>query len=371
MLGAGPAVTAVILGHPGEWLNNFNEGRGVNMNIPCVRSRIRRGRRLLGSLGLTTMLLSPLAHATSYNFTTLDDPNSTVNTAAYGINDSGTIVGHYYGQSYGGHDFSYSGGNFTTVSVPGDQYEVAGGDAGVGINNNGQIAGTYVDSSGYTHGFLDSAGTFTTIDAPGVIGNTQIGGINNNGQMAGSYYANGSKHGFTDSNGTFATIDVPGAADTFAMGSNIHGQVAGWYFDGSGVIHGFLDNNGAFSTINAPGASTVNDAGTMVTGINDLGQIVGTVDLASGGQEGFLYSNGVFSAITVPGAGYTLAYGINNNGQIVGSYWDGTDTFTDNGLHGFVATPVPELPIPLQLGAGLTLLGGLFRRRLRSRARAA
>ena len=335
------------------------------MNVLSAGSDVQRGKGLFSGLALTMVLLSPLAHATSYNFTTLDDPNSTVNTAAYGINDNGVIVGHYYGQSYGGHDFSYSGGNFTTVSVPGDQYEGAGGDEGVGINNSGQIAGTYVDSSGYMHGFLDSAGTFTTIDAPGVIGNTQVGGINNNGQIVGSYYANGSKHGFTDSNGTFATLDVPGAADTSAMGSNIHGQVAGWYFDASGTMHGFLDNNGAFTTLNAPGASTANDFGTMVTGINDLGQFVRTVDLASGGQEGFLYSNGVFTAITVPGAGYTLAYGINNNGQIVGSYWDGTDTFTDQGMHGFVATPVPELPMVLQLGVGLGLLGALFRRKVR------
>ncbi|MHB1951962.1 MAG: DUF3466 family protein [Acidiferrobacteraceae bacterium] len=333
----------------------------------CNGVEFRRGKGLGLRLALAAILVSPLAHATSYNFATIDDPNSTVNTAAYGINDSGVVVGHYYGQSYGGHDFAYSGGTYTTVSVPGDLYEGAGGDEGVGINNNGQIVGTYEDSSGYTHGFLDTSGTFTQIDFPGVTGSTDVAGISNNGQITGSYYANGAKHGFTDTGGSFATIDMPGAADTFAMGSNIHGQIAGWYFDSNSVEHGFIDNNGVFTTLDAPGAVTGFDSGTMVTGINDLGQLVGTADLA-GGQEAFVYSGGMFSFLTVPGGVYTTGYGINNNGQIVGSYWDGTDTSTDNGLHGFVATPVPDARMSLQIGVGLLLLGWLGRGRSRSRA---
>jgi probable HAF family extracellular repeat protein len=65
-------------------------------------------------------------------------------------------------------------------------------------------------------------------------------------------------------------------------------------------------------------------------GINDAGQIVGTfVDGQQG--HGFLDVNGTFSTIDVPGAQFTSPNDINNAGQIVG--W-----FFDNGgpAHGFL-----------------------------------
>jgi probable HAF family extracellular repeat protein len=73
---------------------------------------------------------------------------------------------------------------------------------------------------------------------------------------------------------------------------------------------------------------TTLDAGsnsTLANGVNDLGQIVG-----SSGSSGFLYSGGVYTSLNVTGATGTQAYGINNSGNIVGSYSDG------NGTHGFL-----------------------------------
>ena len=52
--------------------------------------------------------------------------------------------------------------------------------------------------------------------------------------------------------------------------------------------------------------------------------------------HGFLDTGGIFTTIDVPGATSTSAFGINDSGQIVGSFYDGTTT------HGFLATPVPE-----------------------------
>ena len=57
--------------------------------------------------------------------------------------------------------------------------------------------------------------------------------------------------------------------------------------------------------------------GTYAYGINDAGQIVGSYGGASGG---FLYSAGAYTAIYVPSRTGTIAYGINNGGQVVGSY---------------------------------------------------
>ena len=49
----------------------------------------------------------------------------------------------------------------------------------------------------------------------------------------------------------------------------------------------------------------------------------------------FVYSNGTFGPVNYSGGGFTFAEGINNSGQIVGYYYNGTAThllgFLDNG----------------------------------------
>src|SRR5438132_1289828 len=78
-----------------------------------------------------------------------------------------------------------------------------------------------------------------------------------------------------------------------------------------------------FTTIDVPGALE-----TLAYGINDAGQIVGK----SLGQ-GFLKDGANFITFNVPGAGTTQAYGINNAGQVVGVFHDGST------YHGFLTTP--------------------------------
>ena len=60
----------------------------------------------------------------------------------------------------------------------------------------------------------------------------------------------------------------------------------------------------------------------MAEGINNLGQIVGTFSNSTGFEEGFLDINGVFTTINVPGSVDTAASGINNSGQIIGWFID-------------------------------------------------
>jgi len=73
-----------------------------------------------------------------------------------------------------------------------------------------------------------------------------------------------------------------------------------------------------FTTLDVPGASF-----TYAFGINDAGQIVG--DYYDGSRyHGFLLSEGQYTIIKVLSAVGTFAHGINNAGQIVGSYFDGS-----------------------------------------------
>jgi probable HAF family extracellular repeat protein len=75
---------------------------------------------------------------------------------------------------------------------------------------------------------------------------------------------------------------------------------------------GFLYSGGSYSVIEYPGTAI-----TSPSGINDSGQIVGSF-LVDGSWQGFLYSGGIFTEISYPGASSTFAEGINDLGQIVG-----------------------------------------------------
>jgi probable HAF family extracellular repeat protein len=133
---------------------------------------------------------------------------------------------------------------------------------------------------------------------------------------------------------SFTTIDVPNAPPgrTFARGINTADQIVGFWDDASGS-HGFLYSGGSFTTIDVPNAT-----GTNVSGINDAGQIVGTYGLF----HGFLYSGGSFSTIDVPNVSAgTNARGINNAGQIVGTYFGGPHGFLYSG-GSFATIDVPN-----------------------------
>src|SRR2546430_12549872 len=75
-----------------------------------------------------------------YTYTTLDDPlaTTTLGTEAFGINDSGQIVGRYY--SNGFHGFFYTGGTYITLDDP-----LAGSSntMAFGINGARHIVGAY------------------------------------------------------------------------------------------------------------------------------------------------------------------------------------------------------------------------------------
>ena len=91
-----------------------------------------------------------------------------------------------------------------------------------------------------------------------------------------------------------------------------------------------------FTTIDVPGAPTNS------TGINDTGQIVGTFSDAAG-THGYLLSGGTFTTIDVPGAP-TNSTGINAMGQIVGSFGQ-IEAFEPEDLHGYLANVLPKISI--------------------------
>jgi uncharacterized membrane protein len=182
---------------------------------------------------ISLLLLSPilregrLAWPASYDFITIDVPNS-VTTVALGINNQGQIVGNS-----DGHGFLLSTGTFTTIDVPSSQ-----GTEASRINDRGQIVGIYGDASGGQHGFLLSGDTFTTIDVPDSAF-TNTTGINNEGQIVGTFSFGGEFIGFLLSGGTITTFNVPDSFSTVGGEINERGQIVGSFADANLENRGF------------------------------------------------------------------------------------------------------------------------------------
>jgi probable HAF family extracellular repeat protein len=114
---------------------------------------------------------------------------------------------------------------------------------------------------------------------------TQAFGINDENAVAGDYQtsADGKFHGFIETGGVYTAIDVPGAFDTFAQGINNDGDVVGYFDDSLGHRHGFIESGGVYTTFDEPSA---NAGTTKAFGINDAGDIVGTYQVTDrGGQR--------------------------------------------------------------------------------------
>ena len=79
------------------------------------------------------------------------------------------------------------------------------------------------------------------------------------------------------------------------------------------------DSGAAYSGGTMIDLGTLGGTDSWAFGINNNGQIVGGSYTASGQDHAFLYSGGTMTDLgTLPGGAYSRASGINNNGQIVG-----------------------------------------------------
>jgi probable HAF family extracellular repeat protein len=187
--------------------------------------------------------------------------------------------------------------------------------------------------------------TFADLSFPGSSQDFATG-INDLGQIVGYYSAGGgSEIGFLYSDGAYTAVSVPitinGNPDhaliTEPNGINDTGEIVGTDTPAHSIYPVFLDNGGTYTTLLHPGVSLGGAIGIWPTGINNAGQIVGSFfDFASGVHVGFLFSGGVFTDLRDPAvtagtfAAGTLATNINNAGQIVGYY------YSSSHAHGFV-----------------------------------
>jgi hypothetical protein len=116
----------------------------------------------------------------------------------------------------------------------------------------------------------------------------------------------------------FSNVKAKGASETDTYAVNNAGEIAGDYVDSAGTQHGMILNGSKLTTIDGPSGSTV----PALYGLNNSETGVGWYLDSSAVPTGFMYSNGVMTTVAYPGATATEPNGINDNGWIVGSYFD-------------------------------------------------
>jgi hypothetical protein len=257
-------------------------------------------------------------------------------TFGLGIADNGDAFGYFIDANGVVHGFvRNSAGTITTVDAPGAGTTQNFGTEVTAMNASGEATGYYSDPQGILHSFiLTAGGTLTEFDPPNSTGSDAFC-INDDGAVAGGVLdANGS-HGFLRAaDGTFTLIDPTGNASqvrsVFPAKINASGQIAGYYFDTNTVHHGFFrDTNGTVTLFDATGAGTASAEGTYAYDMNSGGVIVGgvTTGIAGGLATSHSYirnTNGTFTEFDPPAAGTygSIADGINDNGVIVGEFFD-------------------------------------------------
>jgi len=224
------------------------------------------------------------------------------------------------------------------------------GVVGLSINDSGVVTG-YEDSG---LGFVRTPdGTITTFKAVDDAIGTGPQSINSSGVITG-YYADNNRviHGFVrDAAGAVTTFDAPGSKQnpntgTYAYSINAHGVVTGFCGDcqiGTGWVRAV---DGTITSFDVPGAWA-----TTPAGVNDKGEIVGSYRDFAGGTDhthGFFRSaDGKITTFDAPDSGQiTTADAVNNKGVIVG-YYSGPN----NGWHGYIRQPDGTFTI---IGANIT-----------------
>src|SRR5579883_1994729 len=146
----------------------------------------------------------------------------------------------------------------------------------------------------------------------------------------------------------YTQLDYPGVQNTLGYGINDSGEITGYYFDPvktSGGDRGFTYKNGVWTTYQVGSYYS-----TDLYGVNNAGNLVGSYN-----SEDFSVVQGIF----VPAGGspqnfspsttsQSENYGINNFGQVVGSAFT---TMSPSG--GYIFDGTTAIPINCPVGSAL------------------
>ena len=289
---------------------------------------------------LCAPMMSGIAWAVEYRLTAIDIPG-VVSSRAFDINNNGQILVNFSTVDESG-TFIVDGEAITQFNFP--DFPGGGPISPRAMNNAGVFVGfrTFIvedefpSTSFSTTSFVFDGEDVALFEVPGA-GRTTVMDINDLGHIVGESSVavrfGDPQEGFLYNGETFQSVVFPGATRTSVRGVNNIGQMVGTY--GSRLDQGFVFDGNEFLTIDVFALQTA-----IPTSINVDGVIVGTnysSPLFPRQTTGFILADGEFQTIGFPGAIYTEIADINDQGEIVGTYTDASET-----EHAFFGTPVPE-----------------------------
>jgi probable HAF family extracellular repeat protein len=193
-------------------------------------------------------------------------------TSALAINDSGVVAG-YTGDATSVSGFIYSNGVFQELgTLPGDT-----GSRAYGINNSGQVVGNSFNNNGSEHGFLYSNGTMQDLGT--LPGDTMsfAWSINNLGQVTGQSQGLGGVSGFIYDPGTGLMTALGSLPDTgYQRPEDINdsGQIVGYANFLTSGSAAFLYSDGTMYNLDDLLADGTGWNLTEAIAINDSGEIL-------------------------------------------------------------------------------------------------
>ncbi|MBZ5600256.1 MAG: DUF3466 family protein [Acidobacteriia bacterium] len=141
-------------------------------------------------------------------FRDVTPPGAWLTAAAHGVNNFDEVVGSVIGGYSLNNGFAYIRGKFYTIAFP-DAYDTSAW----GVNDSGIIVGSYTGCTPLCaiHGFARMKGKYLSLDYPGAT-LTFANGINNSGQIVGSYTFSDQEvyYGFVTSPITATDFERPG-----------------------------------------------------------------------------------------------------------------------------------------------------------------
>ena len=266
----------------------------------------------------TLLILAPLAAAQKYIVTDLGEFAGGAVSQGQSINTIGQIAGYARFSNYNAHGFIWTASTGLVdlgAFPPASDFSVA-----QGINSFGEVVGYSLHSGAieqrgvlWTRGTMHSLGTL-----PG--GTTsQANAINDLGQLTG--YANGTKTGAAvhavlwGRNGVIQDIGALSGGYSQGDAINIQGEVIGYSITQDAKSHPIYWNKSA--GLRALPYLSATDTRGWGLAINNLGQIAGGSD-----NNAVLWENDkAHTAVNlgILSGGWSTAYGINDQGVVVGA----------------------------------------------------
>lgn len=214
------------------------------------------------------------------------------------------------------HAWIFSNGKLTDLSS--SSLFPAGTEA-FGINDSGEVVGEGELTQSSFHAFVYANGKMTDIGPPGAFQASAVA-INDNGQVLGNaFFNNGSAETFIYANGTFTSL-TPAGSSTSGIAINSLGEVLGDFNNVPAVF-----SNGKWTDL----AGSVSNASVRVDAINTAGQVVVTAifpgtyhPFRAGKHVAYIASSKGYvnlNTLIPANSGYTLtdSIAINDAGQIL------------------------------------------------------